>query len=63
MTIELSVLNISDLTRHVLQTVCMLIFDYTLEGTIRMITLWFGNAVCIGLLVDTSKSSRFLFDN
>ncbi len=61
MTIELSVLNISD-SNHVLQTVCMLIFDYTLEGTIRMITLWFGNAVCIGLLVD-SKSSRFLFDN
>ncbi len=62
MTIELSVLNISDSNRHVLQTVCMLIFDYTLEGTIRMITLWFSNAVCVGLLVD-SKGSRLLFDN
>ncbi len=31
MTIELSVLNISDSDRHVLQTVCMLIFDYGLE--------------------------------
>ncbi len=63
MTIELSVLNISDSDHHVLQTVCMIIFDYTLKGTIRMITIWFSNAVCIGLLVDTSKSSRFLFDN
>ncbi len=31
MTIELSVLNISDSNRHVLQTVCMLNFDYILE--------------------------------
>ncbi len=63
MTIELSVLNISDSNRHVHQKICMLIFDYTLEGKIRMIPLWFSNTVCIGLLVDTSKGSRLLCDN
>ncbi len=31
MTIELSVLNINDSDRHVLQTVCMIIFDYGLR--------------------------------